>query len=151
MWLTRIIAVFWAAENPNQCLKLPLHSSHGPIWCGFTATCILGPLFSKSSAPQVLWHALSPIIDTHPHWSNPWLPLLWKGDQFQQQCLCRRSSSTHSPLCETVGPLLYLWRRNHKSSFAYSLAFRLESLQLLAMGISQKHGLPWSHHISLRS
>lgn len=44
-------------RKPHQCLKLPLHSSYETVWCGFTATCILGPLFSKSSAPNVLWYA----------------------------------------------------------------------------------------------
>ncbi|GBM09990.1 hypothetical protein AVEN_23983-1 [Araneus ventricosus] len=35
----------WATENPHAIQEQPLHSEKVTIWCGFTATFIIGPYF----------------------------------------------------------------------------------------------------------
>lgn len=35
----------WAQENPRMHTEIPLHSPKVTVWCGFTATFILGPFF----------------------------------------------------------------------------------------------------------
>ncbi|GBM33721.1 hypothetical protein AVEN_47030-1 [Araneus ventricosus] len=35
----------WARENPSQMQQLPLHSQKITVWCGFTATFIVGHFF----------------------------------------------------------------------------------------------------------
>lgn len=61
----RILAV----EDPHQCLQIPLNSSHVTVRCDYTATFILS-LFFKSSAPQVLLHALPPVNVANRYCSN---------------------------------------------------------------------------------
>ena len=60
---------------------------------------------------------------------------------------------SHCPLCETSAPPPLRWRQNHQPTISYSLNFSIHwliSLRLLAVRIPQGHGLPWSHHISIR-
>lgn len=39
----------WAATNPHACLQKPLHSPKVTVWCGFTASFIIGPYFYEES------------------------------------------------------------------------------------------------------
>ncbi|GBM04510.1 hypothetical protein AVEN_197911-1 [Araneus ventricosus] len=42
----------WARENPFQMQPLPLHSQKVTVWCGFTATFIVGPFFFEDFGPS---------------------------------------------------------------------------------------------------
>lgn len=39
----------WAANNPNACVQEPLHSPKVTVWCGFTASFIIGPYFYEEN------------------------------------------------------------------------------------------------------
>ncbi|GFV35673.1 uncharacterized protein TNCV_1892831 [Trichonephila clavipes] len=39
----------WDTENPRTFQEIPLHSQKVTVWCGFTATFILGPFFFKET------------------------------------------------------------------------------------------------------
>lgn len=41
----------WATENPFQLQPLPLHSEQVTVWCGITATFIIGPFFFEEITP----------------------------------------------------------------------------------------------------
>ena len=36
---------FWARENPNEIMEVPLHSERVTVWCGLMQNCIIGPFF----------------------------------------------------------------------------------------------------------
>ncbi|GBN83348.1 hypothetical protein AVEN_42479-1 [Araneus ventricosus] len=42
----------WASENPFQMQPLPLHSQKVNVWCGFTASFIVGPFFFEEICPS---------------------------------------------------------------------------------------------------
>jgi hypothetical protein len=41
----------WATENPHANHPVPLHSAKVTVWCGFTASFILGPYFFEERGP----------------------------------------------------------------------------------------------------
>lgn len=41
----------WATENPFACVSIPLHSAKVTVWCGMTASFIIGPFFFEEVAP----------------------------------------------------------------------------------------------------
>ncbi|KFM64536.1 hypothetical protein X975_10113, partial [Stegodyphus mimosarum] len=41
----------WATSNPREYQSQPLHSPHVTVWCGFTASFILGPFFFEEPCP----------------------------------------------------------------------------------------------------
>lgn len=41
----------WATSNPREYHSQPLHSPHITVWCGFTASFILGPFFFEEHCP----------------------------------------------------------------------------------------------------
>ncbi|GFY09440.1 uncharacterized protein TNCV_4321191 [Trichonephila clavipes] len=38
----------WESDNPHSTLQVPLHSPKVTVWCGFSASFILGPYFSRN-------------------------------------------------------------------------------------------------------
>lgn len=45
----------WATSNPREYQSQPLHSPHITVWCGFTASFILGPFFFEEHCPVSGW------------------------------------------------------------------------------------------------
>ncbi|KFM66509.1 hypothetical protein X975_13440, partial [Stegodyphus mimosarum] len=41
----------WETSNPREYQSQPLHSPHVTVWCGFTASFILGPFFFEELCP----------------------------------------------------------------------------------------------------
>lgn len=49
----------WATSNPHAYTTKPLHSPHVTVWCGFTASFIIGPLFFEERCPVSGWKTCS--------------------------------------------------------------------------------------------
>ena len=150
--LARVIAVFGLRQRHVNFLKIPLHSSQVTIWCGFTATFIVGSFFSKNAAPKGLWHAPSSVKNMIHYYSNSLFQLFRQGDAMTLQrlymmvllhisnagwnkCFAAISMTTES----LTGNFLQLGFLDPTTP---------EFLWFLAAGTPRGYGLPWSCRIS---
>ncbi|GFX25433.1 uncharacterized protein TNCV_1424171 [Trichonephila clavipes] len=89
----------WDTENPRTFQEIPLHSPKVTVWCGFTATFILGPLFfeettrngpvtctvtARSRVFPTAWPPRSPDLNPCDFW-------LW--GYIKKSCLSRTSDN----------------------------------------------------------
>lgn len=49
----------WAKENPHAYTEEPLHSPRVTVWCGFTASIIVGPFFFEEPCEATGWKTCS--------------------------------------------------------------------------------------------
>jgi hypothetical protein len=49
---------YWATENPNELHEQPLHDQKIGVWCGVSATRIIGPIFFDSTVNTDVYLAI---------------------------------------------------------------------------------------------